>query len=70
MDTGQSSSRRKKETKGTKKDGLHEVKAVPTMEAITRIQAEMGDTIGIGIVHRYFGLRYQVSVSVSLDLKH
>ena len=34
---------------------------------------EMGDTIGIGIgigiAHRYFGLRYQVSVSVSLDLK-
>ena len=33
-------------------------------------QTEMGDTIGIGIAHRYFGLRYQVSVSVSLDLKH
>ena len=26
----------------------------------------MGDTIGIGISDRYFGLRYQVSVSVSL----
>ena len=25
---------------------------------------------GIGIVHRYFGLWYQVSVSVALDLKH
>ena len=33
------------------------------------IQAGMGDTIGIGITDRYFGLRYQVSVSVSMNLK-
>ena len=31
--------------------------------------AGMGDTIGIGIVYRYFGLRYQVSVSVSMVLE-
>ena len=30
------------------------------------LNPEMGDTIGIGIGDRYFGLRYQVSVSVSL----
>ena len=29
--------------------------------------AGMGDTIGIGIVDRYFGRQYQVSVSVSLS---
>ena len=29
-----------------------------------------GNNIGIGIVHRYFGIGYQVSESVSLYLKH
>ena len=29
----------------------------------------MGDTIGIGIGDRYFDLRYQVSVSVSVVFK-
>ena len=29
---------------------------------------EMGDTIGICIIHQYFCLRYQVSVSVAMNL--
>ena len=35
-------------------------------EVLVYFHLEMGDTIGIA--HRYFGLRYQISVS--LDLKH